>query len=146
MIVGVQFQDVHPPLAVVDAYRDVSRAESDRRRRHNEGVTYRATALAEARGEAAQIRNRAEADRASRVARAGGESASFAEQLSPRAVAPGLTDHRLYWETIASALAGKPKVVLDPDATRARHLILPNLPLEAAAGALAPSTRPPPAP
>ena len=33
---GRHFQDVHPPLAVVDAYRDVSRAESDRQRRVNE--------------------------------------------------------------------------------------------------------------
>ena len=34
---AVAFQDVHPPLAVVDAYRDVSRAESDRLRRVDEG-------------------------------------------------------------------------------------------------------------
>ena len=46
VIVGVAFRDVHPPLAVVDAYRDVSRAERDRRRRIIEGETYLAEQLA----------------------------------------------------------------------------------------------------
>src|SRR5262249_30633129 len=35
------FQDIHPPLAVLDAYRDVSRAVSDRQRRDNEANSYR---------------------------------------------------------------------------------------------------------
>ena len=36
LVRGIAFQDIHPPLAVVDAYRDVSRATSDRQRRINE--------------------------------------------------------------------------------------------------------------
>ncbi len=53
VVTGVEFQDVHPPLAVVDAYRDVSRAGSDRQRRVNEGNTERAEKLISARGQAA---------------------------------------------------------------------------------------------
>ncbi len=45
-VIAVDFLDVHPPLPVVDAYRDVSKAESDRQRRINEGATARAEALA----------------------------------------------------------------------------------------------------
>ncbi len=48
VITTVSFQDVHPPLPVVDAYRDVSRAESDRVRKVTEGTTYRETRLATA--------------------------------------------------------------------------------------------------
>jgi Cu+-exporting ATPase len=132
VITGVAFQDVHPPLTVVEAYRDVSRAESDRQRRINEGTTYRAEALAKAQGQAAATVHRAEADRQGRITRASGESDAFLAQLSARAPFPALTDHRLYWETIASALEKKRKVVLDADPARHRHLIVPPLPLEAA--------------
>src|SRR5262249_13606429 len=44
----VAFQDTHPPLAVLDAYRDVSRSTSDRQRRINEASAYRDQVMAEA--------------------------------------------------------------------------------------------------
>ena len=47
---GISFQDIHPPLEVVDAYRDVSRATSDRQRRINEANAYRDQVVAEATG------------------------------------------------------------------------------------------------
>jgi Cu+-exporting ATPase len=126
VITAVSFQDVHPPLGVVDAYRDVSRAESDRRRRVNEGETYRAEALAGARGRASETVNRAEARRAVAVARASGEADAFVYQTEARATAPALTDLRLYWESVASALAGKAKLVLDSDGAHPRHLVVPG--------------------
>ena len=130
VVSAVAFQDVHPPLAVVDAFRDVSRAESERRRRWVEGETYRAARLAEARGLAAAAVSAAEADRTGRLARAAGSADSFLGLLGARSTAPALTDHRLYWEAAAAALAGKGKVLLDPDrAGRRRHLILPDFPL-----------------
>jgi Cu+-exporting ATPase len=130
VVVGVAFQDVHPPLAVVDAYRDVSRAERERQRKVNEGQTYLAERLARARGLATATVNRAEADRQGRVARAAGEAEAYRALQGVRSVSPALTDHRLYWDAIAAALAGKPKVVLDPaQAAQRRHLILNELPL-----------------
>jgi P-type Cu+ transporter len=128
VVTGVEFQDVHPPLAVVDAYRDVSRAGSDRQRRVNEGNTEKAEKLISARGQAAATIARAEADRTAKTARASGEADAFTEQVSARAPDPALTDLRLYWETIASALADKAKVVLDSDKARPRHLIVPDFP------------------
>jgi Cu+-exporting ATPase len=130
-IVRFDLQDAHPPLAVVDAYRDVSRAESDRLRRINEGRTAHAEALAAARGRAAAIVNRAEAESTAQVARAAGEADAFEAERSARTPFPALTDHRLYWETIQSALAAKPKVVLDAEPGRQRHLIVPSLPMPA---------------
>jgi regulator of protease activity HflC (stomatin/prohibitin superfamily) len=126
-IVGVGFQDVHPPVAVLDAYRDVSRAGSDRLRRAKEGAAYRVEALAAARGRAAATVNRAEAERVSRVARSAGEADAFRYVAAARAGSPALTDHRLYWEAVGEALAGRPKVILDPGKARPRHLIVPDL-------------------
>ena len=128
VVTGVAFQDVHPPLAVVDAYRDVSRAASDRQRRVNEGETYRAETRAQAQGKAAVIVNRAESLRATAVARASGEADAFIYKVEARRSAPALTDLRLYWETIASTLAGRPKLLLDRQPGHTRHLIVPGPP------------------
>ncbi len=128
VIAGVRFGDVHPPLAVVDAYRDVSRAASDRLRRITEGETEKAGRLLAAGGLAASTLHRAEAAREGRLARASGEADAFRARLAARSDRPGLTDGRLYWETIASAFAGKSKVILDPAQGRPRQLILPDLP------------------
>jgi P-type Cu+ transporter len=128
VVTGVSFQDVHPPLAVVDAYRDVSRAESDRLRKLLEGETYRETRRATAEGLAFARIQQAEADRDRRMARASGEADAFLTRLGPRNASPALTDHRLYWEAIASAFAGKNKVVLEPSTAR-RQLFLPEGPM-----------------
>ena len=53
----VSFQDIHPPLAVLDAYRDVSRANSDRQRRVNEASAYRDRVVTEAAGRAERSGN-----------------------------------------------------------------------------------------
>jgi Cu+-exporting ATPase len=125
-IVGLDFQEIHPPLPVVDAYRDVSRAESDRRRRWNEGQSYRAERLARAEGQAGATVNGAEAERIGRVARAEGEAEAFLAVLAARASAPSLSDHRRYMDLMESALAGKGKLVLDPANGTRRHLVLPE--------------------
>ena len=130
---GITFQDVHPPLAVVDAYRDVSRAESDRRRRSNEAAAYRAEKLADAEARATATVNSAQADRDRSLALAASQADVFSYQLAARDPAPALTDFRLFWETIASVLADKPKLILDGSAGRPQRLILPRLPLEQAA-------------
>lgn len=123
-IAGVAFQDVHPPLPVVDAYRDVSRAESDRQRLGNEGQAYRLEAVETARGTAAETVNRAEADREGTRLRASGEADAFRALNASRRKHPVLTDQRIHGEAIAKALAGRPKLILDPGQTRPRHLIL----------------------
>ncbi len=133
-ITGVAFQDVHPPVAVVDAYRDVSRAESDRLRRIAEGETYRIGRLTTAEGLAVATVEKAEADREGRTARASGESDAFRDRVAARSASPALTDHRLYWETIASGFAGKAKVVLDPVPGQRRQLFLPEFPIGPASG------------
>jgi regulator of protease activity HflC (stomatin/prohibitin superfamily) len=139
-VTGVAFQDVHPPLAVVDAFRDVSRAESDRQRRVNEAGAYRAEAVTKAKGQADATLNRAEADRAARADRASGEADAFRYLAAARATHPSLTDHRLYWEAVAEVLAGKEKVMIDPNRTRTRHLIVPEFPLGSGSSpALAPA-------
>ena len=47
-----------------------------------------------------------------------------------RQAAPSLTDFRLFWETIAEVLSGKPKLILDGGVGRHQRLVLSRLPLE----------------
>jgi Cu+-exporting ATPase len=127
---GIAFQDIHPPLAVLDAYRDVSRAASDRQRRINEANAHHDRVLAEAKGKAQATIEIAQAARTRRLALAGSEADAFNALLEARRYAPSLTDFRLFWESVARGLAGKNKVVLDEEPGRRRHLVLPGLPWE----------------
>ena len=123
----VAFQDIHPPLAVLDAYRDVSRAVGDRQRRVNEATTYRDRVVTEAGGQAGAIRHAAAADRSRRLALASATADTFGSLVDARSYAPELTDFRLFWTTVAAALAGKDKLLLDEEPGRRRHLIVPDL-------------------
>ena len=127
VVAAVSFQDVHPPLPVVDAYRDVSRAEGDRQRKRIEGETWLATRVWLAEAQALATLERAGADADGRVERALGESAGFVDRVVGRASSPSLTDHRLYWEAVAHGFAGRDKLVLDPSPGR-RQLFLPEVP------------------
>ncbi len=136
---GITFQDVHPPLTVVDAYRDVSRAQSDRLRRVNEAGAYRAEKLADAEARAKATVNAAQAEYERALALAASQADVFSYQLSARDPAPALTDFRLFWETITSVLADRPKLILDGSTGRPQRLIVPRLPLEQAASLISPA-------
>ena len=129
---GISFQDIHPPLDVVDAYRDVSRATSDRQRRINEANAYRDQVVAAATGKSRAMLHAAEANRATRLALAASGADTFNALCDARRYAPSLTDFRLFWTKLAQALDGKSKVILDEEPGRRRHLIMPGLPFEQA--------------
>jgi Cu+-exporting ATPase len=135
---GITFQDIHPPLEVVAAYRDVSRATSDRQRRINEARAYHDRIVTEAGGAGQAIRQAALAARARRVALAAAGADAFNALRAARCCAPALSDLELYWGTLAQALAGKGKVILDDEPLRRRHLIMPGMPWEKMLPALSP--------
>ncbi len=124
----VAFQDVHPPLAVVEAYRDVSLAEGEKRTRLNQANTKRAERLAEARGLAFAKISRAEADRFGDVERARGRADAFLSIRDARGNQPELTELRLYQEMLAASLTGRNKVLIDPAQAGRRHLFLMGTP------------------
>jgi membrane protease subunit HflK len=137
----VAFQDLHPPLAVLGAYRDVSRAVSDRQRRVNEATAHLDRVVTEAGGRARTIRDAADADRRRRLALAAATADTFGSLLDARSYAPALTDFRLFWTALARAFAGREKLVLDEEAGRRRHLIVPEFADQALLPALRQITR-----
>jgi len=148
-IVQVQLQKVDPPAQVIDAFRDVQRANADRERLRNEAESFRNDIIPRARGEAERLVQEAQAARESQIARARGEAARFLSVLAAYQSAPEITTRRIYLETMEEILRRNPMIVVD-DRLQG---IVPFLPLgEAAAApragqpAALPSTRPPPLP
>jgi len=113
LITGVQLQKVDPPPTVVDAFRDVQRANADRERARNEAESYRNDIIPRARGEAQRMVQEAEGFRESQVARARGESARFVSVLTAYQAAQDVTLRRMYIETMEEILRRNPKVVVD---------------------------------
>jgi membrane protease subunit HflK len=113
-ITQVQLQKVDPPSQVVDAFRDVQRANADRERARNEAESYRNDIIPRARGEAERLVQEAEGVRESNVARAGGEAQRFISVLTGYQAAQDITLRRMYIETMEEILRRNPTVIVDP--------------------------------
>jgi membrane protease subunit HflK len=152
-VTEVQLQKVDPPNAVIDAFRDVQRANADRERARNEAEGYRNDIIPRARGEAERLVQEAQAFRESQVARARGEAARFVSVLTAYQAAQDVTLRRMYLETMEEILRRNPKIIMDE---RVQGLV-PFLNLDGGGGGrqpaprlpqqqLSPPTQPPPAP
>ncbi len=117
--------DVHPPLEVVPAFREVASAREQKEATVNQAEAYQYETQAFARGEAQQNVLSAEAAGSDRTQRAQGSAERFGAMASAYAEHPEVTRLRLYLETVESVLAGRKKVILDrvPDGAR-RQLFL----------------------
>lgn len=149
---GVCLADVHPPLEVVDAFRDVTSAFKERERMKNEADAFRRERVIKAGGRAAWqefssggaeltderwslLRSQLEGEAAAELLaaeafavdqqeRAAGEAASFASLVAAHAAAPQLSEWRLFLDALSAALAGKQKLILDSHPGGRRHLFL----------------------
>jgi modulator of FtsH protease HflK len=109
----VQLQKVDPPGEVIDAFRDVQRAQADRERAQNEAETYANDILPRARGDAERLLQEAQAYREEVVADAQGDAQRFLAVYNEYTKAPDVTTRRLYLETMEQVLRDMNKVVID---------------------------------
>jgi modulator of FtsH protease HflK len=123
----VQLQKVDPPSEVIDAFRDVQRAQADRERLQNEAETFANDILPRARGEAERLLQEAQAYRQEVVARADGDAQRFVSVYDEYVKAQDVTIKRIYLETMEDVLRDMNKVVIDSSASGAG--VVPYLPL-----------------
>jgi membrane protease subunit HflK len=123
----VQLQKVDPPSEVIDAFRDVQRAQADRERAQNEAETFANDILPRARGEAERLLQEAQAYRQEVVARAEGDAQRFVAVYDEYVKARDVTTRRIYLETMEDVLRDMNKVVIDSSASGAG--VVPYLPL-----------------
>ena len=143
-VTQVQLQKVDPPASVVDAFRDVQRANADRERARNEAESYRNDIIPRARGESERLVQAATGERDSQIARARGEAGRFVSVLSAYQAAPDVTLRRLYIESMEEIMRRNPKILVD----ERLQGVVPFLNLDGGArpGAPAAAPQPPRAP
>ena len=112
-VTQVQMQKVDPPAAVVDAFRDVQRANADRERVRNEAESFRNDIIPRARGEAERMVAEAQGFRDSQTARARGEAGRFTAVLGAYSQAQDVTMRRIYLETMEDILRRNSMVLVD---------------------------------
>lgn len=122
LVVAVQLQDVSPPEQVIAAFKDVASAKEDKNRMVNQAEGYRNDVIPKARGEAQARIREAEGYKQARIARAEGDVAKFSAILKEYRKAKGVTETRMYLETVEEVLQNKEKIIV-PDGEGGGNLI-----------------------
>lgn len=127
VVVTVQLQDVHPPKAVIEAFKDVASAKENKIKLINESQGYQNDILPKAKGKAAQMINQAQATKEKMINTAQGDAARFLSNLRGYRQAPAVTRKRMYLETMEKVLAKVDKIIIDQ---KVQRNLLPLLPLD----------------
>lgn len=115
-VIAVKLQDVHPPLEVVSAFRDVASAREDKNRLMNQAESYRDSLVPEVRGLSAKQIEEARAESTEAIERAHGEASRFLEVVKQYEKSMDVTSLRLYLETMERVLPGLEKFIVEPGA------------------------------
>ncbi|MGL4722767.1 MAG: FtsH protease activity modulator HflK [Desulfovibrionaceae bacterium] len=127
-ILAVQMQNVYPPEAVSEAFKDVASAREDKSRFINEALAYRNEIIPRARGRAAEMLNQAEGYQIASLKIATAEAERFSLLLEQYVKSPEVTRKRLYLETMQRLFSAPElqKVIIP---STSAGTLLPYLPL-----------------
>jgi membrane protease subunit HflK len=112
-VVTVQYQDVHAPTPVIEAFSDVQRAREDKETLINEGKRYQNSRIPVAEGEAARTVAEAEAYHVQKVNEAKGDAARFLAVQERYKQNATLVRRQLYLQVMEEVLPGVEKIVVD---------------------------------
>ena len=112
LVTQVAMQNIAPPEATIDAFRDVQAASADKERSVNEAQAYYNEVTQRAEGLAQQIIKGAEAYKEQTVAVATGNAQRFLSVLTQYEKAKEITQRRIYLETMEQVLKGMNKVLV----------------------------------
>ncbi|HWF85939.1 MAG TPA: hypothetical protein VG222_13865 [Vicinamibacterales bacterium] len=121
-MLAIHLADVHPPVEVVDAFRDVASAEEERVTRINEADAYGKESVPIARGNAKAKLEEAAGYRVSLIDHSQGDAARFLSRAS-QAGTTVLTMFRLQMEALEAVLPGKRVIITDDRKGGRRTLI-----------------------
>ncbi len=124
-VVRLQLREVQPPQQVIDAFRDVQNAKTDKESAINQAEAYRNDIIPRARGAAARMLEEAEAFKEQKIRVSKGEAERFISVYNEFKKAKNVTKQRLYLETMEEILKGVDKIILDTG----EQGVLPYLPL-----------------
>jgi Cu+-exporting ATPase len=122
-VVSTHLIDAHPPLEVVEAFREVASANEERTRAIDEAEGYKLERIPLARGEAQAALHAAAAYRERLQHRSAGESEAFRLRAKEFAAHPDVTRFRLYTETVEEVLPNKKKFIAGGGLTGRRRFL-----------------------
>ena len=125
-ILNLQILRVDPPADVMNAFRDVKTAETDKERVINEAESFKNDIIPRARGDAERIIQEAEAYKQEVVAKSTGEASRFNATYEQYKLAKDVTKKRIYLETMEKILTGANKTIIDSKNIKG---VVPYLPL-----------------
>ena len=112
LVTQVAMQNIAPPEATIDAFRDVQAASADKERSVNEAQAYFNEVTQRAGGQSQQIIKGAEAYKEQTVAIATGNAQRFVSVLDQYRKAREITQRRIYLETMEQVLRNMNKVLV----------------------------------
>jgi membrane protease subunit HflK len=113
-IVTVKLLDVNPPEAVKSAFNEVNEAKQEKEKMINQAWEAYNKVIPKAKGTAEKTIRESEGYAMDKINRAKGESARFLDTLEEYKKAPGITQKRLYLETLTQVLPNaKEKYIID---------------------------------
>jgi Cu+-exporting ATPase len=118
---SVCLADVHPPLEVVPAFREVAAAQEEKEAAINDAEAYQFETEALAEGEAVQKQFDAEGFSTEKTAKALGEAERFTAIAEAHQAGRQVNELRLHLETVEEMLAGRRKVIFDGAHSGARR-------------------------
>lgn len=123
-ILRVELQRVEPPLSVVDAFRDVERAQAEQQSEKNKAEAYDRDTRARTRGLVAEKINNGESQKRTIIETAKGAVARFLSAYSQYKLAPEIVKKRLYIDTMRDIFENVDKIVVDEDVKAVPYLPL----------------------
>ena len=114
-VLAIELQDVHPPVSVVRAFRDVATAKEEKSLAINEALGDANEKIPEARAEAVSSVRNAEGYRQSKIQEAKGQTSRFLSLQAQYKPAPQVTSVRLFLEAMEKSLPGRRKFIISPD-------------------------------
>ncbi len=121
----IQRAEVHPD--VQQAFQDVQSAKQDAEDVQNKARAYREGILPQARGQAIQLIQDAQAYKESTVAKSNGDAERFNSVYESYLQGQDVTKKRIYIETMENVLSNAQKIILDSNG--ANQGVVPYLPL-----------------
>ncbi|MBR1734878.1 MAG: FtsH protease activity modulator HflK [Alphaproteobacteria bacterium] len=126
-ILRVELQRVEPPQSVVDAFRDVERAQAEQQSEKNKAEAYDRDTRARTRGLVAEKINSGESMKRSIIETAKGAVARFLSTYSQYKLSPEIVSKRLYIDTMKDIYKDIDKIIIDENIKAASYLPLTDI-------------------
>ncbi|WP_374712988.1 FtsH protease activity modulator HflK [Symbiobacterium terraclitae] len=121
-IIDVKLQDVEPPKQVAAEFKAVTDAREAQQTKINEAGKYEAERIPQARAEARQLLEQAEARKQARINQALGDVAQYKAIYEAYKANPTVTRERLLLETLEQILPGAEIVIMDSSDGTVKYL------------------------